>query len=192
MTILSNKKIVEIDGEKWKPMSGEEVEAAIVAEPPDSDCPFKRYHCYQKYYEWELEEDRFLSIIWLNIPETGPLTPDGEPRTIRDVAERMIIENYDFQSLIESRYPWYCRCCKIKSKGFDYAKFGTIWLKGATLSERGESRPGKYHTGKYHIAHGAHRSIVLGQLLKKGEIEYQPVRAILVKNPRSKHPHDVH
>ena len=187
MAILSNKKIVEIEGEKWKPMRGKEVKAAIVAEPPDSDCTFKRYYRYQKYYEWELEEDRFLSIIWLNIPETGPLTPDGEPRTIRDVAARMIIENYDFQSLIESGYPWFGKCHEIKSEGFHYDKFGIIWLKGATPSERCESPPGKYH-----IADGTHRSIVLGQLLKKGEIEYQPVRAILVKNPRSKDPHDVY
>ena len=185
MTILSHKQIVEIEGEKWKTMRRKEVEDAIAANP---DCPFKRYHRYQKYYEWELEEDRFLSIIWPNMRgKTDPLTPDGDPRTIRDVAARMIIENYDFQSLIESGYPWFCKCREIKSEGFHYDKFGIIWLKGANPSERCESPPGKYH-----IADGAHRSIVLGQLLKKGKIEYQPVRAILVKNPRSKDPHDVH
>ena len=33
MTILSSEEIVESEGEKWKLMSREEVEAAIKAEP---------------------------------------------------------------------------------------------------------------------------------------------------------------
>ena len=179
MTILFRRKTVELEGEKWKPMSRKEVEAAIAAEPPNTR--MRRYHSHQKYYEWELEKDRFLSIIWLNIKETGPLTPDGEPRTILDVAERMMTDNYDFESLIQCGFPWYRRCCKIESK-FKHCKFGTIWLRGATEYERCKSPPGKYH-----IHEGAHRSLVLGKLLLEGK-EYESVKAILIKTTGSTPP----
>ena len=185
MTILSHEEIMELEGEKWKPMSREEVEAAIEVEPCNSH--IEKYSSCKEYYEWELDKDRFLSIIWLNINETGPLTPDGEPRTIQDVAERMVSKGYTFEKLIEKhRLTWYKKCRKIESEGFDYAKFGTIWIKGATEDERKESRPGKYH-----IEHGAHRSLVLGKLLREEKIEYQLIRAILIKTTGSKDPDEI-
>lgn len=186
MTILSHEQIVELEGEKWKPMSREEVEAAIDAEPCNTR--MRRYHRCQKYYEWELEEGRFLSVIFLDSKElTGFLTDDYDARTIRDVAERMVTGGHTFQSLIEEhRLKWYGDCLEIERDGFDYAKFGTIWLRGATDFERGKSPPGKYH-----IHEGAHRSLVLVKLLRAGKIEYQPVKAILIKTTGSREPDEI-
>lgn len=174
MTNLSHDETVEIEGEKWKPMNREEVEEAIKAEPCKTH--IYRYHSHQEYYEWKLEEDRFLSVILLASNKTTGCLTQG-PRMIRDVAERMVNEGHTFQSLIENcDLPWYDGCLEIEKDGFDYAKFGTIWLKKATNEERCQSSPGKYH-----IDHGAHRSLVLGKLLRERKRKYQRVRAIYIK-----------
>ena len=180
MTILSHEETVEIEGEKWKPMSRETVEAAIDAEPAKTH--IHRYHSCQEYYEWKLEKDRFLSVIWLDIPRTNLIIPEGS-RTIRDVAKKMVSEGHTFQSLVEDCRSWsvedckswFVECCKIDSD-FKYCEFGTIWLKKATDEERCQSP-----SGKYHIDHGAHRSLVLGKLLRERKIKYRPVRAIFIK-----------
>ena len=176
MTILSHKQIVEIEGEKWKPMSRAEVEKAIADEPSNSH--IKHYHSRQDYYEWELDKYRFLSIISLDSEKlTGFLTHGHDLRTIPDVSQRMVDGGHTFKSLVKSHdLEWYKECHKIESDGFDYAKFGTIWLREANYQERTKSPPGKYH-----IEHGVHRSLVLGKRLVEGK-EYKPIRAILIKS----------
>ena len=180
MTKISHEATVEIEGEKWKPMSPEEVEAAIAAEPCNTR--MRRYHSCQKYYKRELEKDRFPSVIWLDIPRTNLIIPEGS-RTIRDVAKKMVSEGHTFQSLVEDCRSWFVECCEIDSD-FKYCKFGTIWLRGATDFERNQSSSGK---GKYHIHHGAHRSLVLGKRLLEGK-EYESVKAILIKTTGAREP----
>ena len=185
MISLFRKKIEIMEGEEWTRMGRKDVKAAIAAEP--SKTRMRRYHSCQKYYEWELEENRFLSVILLDSKETtGFLTQDYDTRMIRDVAERMVTGGHTFQSLIkEHGLTWYNKCLKIESDGFDYAKFGTIWLRGATDFERCKSPPGKYH-----IHEGAHRSLVLGKLLLECK-KYQPVKAILIKTTGSRKPDEI-
>ena len=127
-------------------------------------------------------------MIFLDSKElTGFLTHDYDARTIRDVAERMVTGGHTFQSLIkEHGLEWYDDCLKIESDGFDYDEFDTIWLRGAMDSERRKSPPGKYY-----IHEGVHRSLVLGKLLREGKIEYQPVKAILIKTTGSREPDDI-
>ena len=180
MTSLFRKKIEIIEGKEWTRMSRKAVEKAIIP-----GIRVRRYYKCQKYYEAELDKKEFLSVIFLDSKkDTGFLTDDYDTRTIRDVAERMITGGHTFQSLVEKhKLPWYDKCRKIENDRFDYAKFGTIWLRGATEYERCKSPPGKYH-----IHEGAHRSLVLGKLLREEKEEYCPVRAILIKTTGSTPP----
>ena len=188
MTSLFRKKIEIIEGKEWTRMSRRAVKEAIIP-----GIRVRRYYRCQKYYEAELDKEEFLSVIWLKIDGTHLLTAEDGSRTIRDVAKR-VIECHPFESLcqyqglpiIDHDPNWFGKCYKIESDGFDYAKFGTIWLRGATDFERGKSPPGKYH-----IHEGAHRSLVLGKLLREGKIEYQPVKAILIKTTGSREPDEI-
>ena len=172
MTILSRRKIEIIEGKEWTRLSRKAVKEAIT-----TDSRVKRYERSRKYYKAELDKEEFLSLIFLDSKKlTGFLTHGYDDRTIRGVAERMVIGGYTFLSLIkEHGLKWYDGCLKIESDGFDYKKFGTIWLVMAKDDEKCKAPP----SAKYYIYEGCHRSLVLGKLLLEG-FEYQPVKAILI------------
>jgi len=48
------------------------------------------------------DEDSFLSLIWQAINPTRLLTPSEQPRTLRDVAGRMIENSWTFERLASS------------------------------------------------------------------------------------------
>ena len=73
-------------------------------------------------YKSELDENKFLSVIWPAMNFTRLLTPECEPRMIRDVAER-VIKCHTFESLCENQGrltehdpSWFDKCLKIDSE----------------------------------------------------------------------------
>jgi len=48
------------------------------------------------------DEQSFLSLIWQEIDATRLLTPRGQPRTVGDVAGRMLEHSWTFSSLSQS------------------------------------------------------------------------------------------
>ena len=179
MISFSDEEILELE-EDWKPMSREEVEAAI-----DADSRVQCYDSNRKYYKAKLlDECQFLSLIWHKIDDSRLLTPEKSPRTVRDVAKRM--EGRNFKSL--SRFPWlprrkykakWFRKCRKIEKAFCYDKFYAMWLVMADEDEKYKAPP----SAQYYIYDGCHRSLVLGKLLLEEKIEYRPVEAILI-NPK--------
>ena len=71
MISFSDEEILELE-EDWKPMSREEVEAAI-----DADSRVQCYDSNRKYYKAKLlDECQFLSLIWHKINDSRLLTPE--------------------------------------------------------------------------------------------------------------------
>ena len=183
---LLRKKTKVIDGKVWRLMKRKEVNAEIYAKGCKVD---SRILCYFKsgdygFYKSELDENKFLSVIWPAMNFTRLLTPECEPRMIWDVAER-VIKCHTFESLCENQGrpdtehdpSWFDKCLKIDSE-FDYDRFCAMWLVEENCIEHKQSP-----LGKYHVEDGAHRSLVLGKRLLKCEEEYCPVKAILI-DPR--------
>jgi len=148
-----------------------------------------RVHCHVRsgkftFYKSELDKDEFLSLIWHEIDASRLLTPPRQPRTILDVAKR-VIQNHTFQSLSRNQRlsrnqhdpGWFSTCCEIESC-FDYGRFGAMGLVLANEGERNQSP-----SGTYYIYDGNHKSLVLGKLLLEDKIKYIPVKAFLI-HPR--------
>ena len=188
---LLREKTKVIDGKEWNLMSRKEVNAEINAECCEVDSHILDYvksGCYG-FYKSELNENEFLSLIWHEIDASRLLTPKGEPRTIRDVAERLI-KCHTFESLCEYQGlpstehdpSWFDKCLKIDNE-FDYDRFCAMWLVEENCIEHKQSP-----LGKYYIEDGAHRSLVLGKRLLLEEEKYRTVKAIL-RDPRRKKRH---
>ena len=188
---LLRKKTKVIDGKVWRLMKRKEVNAEINAECCEVDSHILDYvksGCYG-FYKSELDENKFLSVIWPEMKVSRLLTPECEPRTIRDVAER-VIKCHTFESLCENQGrpdtehdpSWFDKCLKIDSE-FDYDRFCAMWLVEENCIEHKQSP-----LGKYHVEDGAHRSLVLGKRLLEREEKYRAVKAILI-DPRPKKRH---
>lgn len=140
----------------------------------------------EAFYECCLDDqDQFLSLIWCAIDESRLLTPDNKPRTIRHVVERMISNGWTPERLWtepplikgEHTPDWFIKCKSI-IEDFDYTRFGWIVACSPTEEER-RSTP----TGSYYVFDGNNRSLVLGWLLLKKVISYEPV-TLLIMEPR--------
>ena len=139
------------------------------------------------FYKSKLNEDAFWSLAWHKIDDSRLLTPCDAPRTVWDVAKR-VIEKYDFEQLSQDlglpgcmhKPKWFSKCCEIDSC-FRYNEFGIIWLVKANCDEKYKAPPSM----KYYIYDGCHRSLVLGKRLLKEEIKYEPIEVVLI-NPRPK------
>jgi hypothetical protein len=124
----------------------------------------------------------FLSLIWHARDDSRLLTPKGSPRTLHDVAERMIVNNWTFDKLssnlgvsADQHNPeWFKKCLPI-NENFDYAIFGRIALVQANDNERKQSP-----SGSFYIYDGAHKSLVLSKLLLANEFEFKPIEALLI------------
>lgn len=128
------------------------------------------------------DKTSFLSLIWHARDDSRLLTPDGSSRTLRDVAERMIANNWTFDKLSSNLgFPagqhnseWFKKCLPI-NKHFNHALFGRIALVQANDDERKESP-----SGSFYIYDGTHKSLVLSKLLIVNKLEFDPVEALLI------------
>jgi hypothetical protein len=131
-----------------------------------------------------LLEDKhsFLSLIWHAIDDSRLLTPQGQPRTLRDVAQRLIDNSYNFSALSSNlglssgqhNPRWFDKCKRIDDD-FDINKFGYIALTPATEDEL-RSSP----TGTFYIYDGTHKSLVLAKRLLDKSIDFKPLECLLL------------
>jgi hypothetical protein len=128
------------------------------------------------------DEKSFLSLIWQEINPTRLLTPWGQPRTLGDVAGRMIELSWTFSSLSRPMglMPTYhdpaaFESFKALDAGFDISKFDFIAVTPANDSEKRQSP-----SGTYYIYDGVHRALVLAHRVMNGQSKYQPVEALLL------------
>ena len=116
-------------------------------------------------YCFDLTEDEFLHLKGvLPIPQLGIRNQDR----LHEIAAKIVeAHGYDFDGLGEINRDTQ-RIAEIAS-AFEFDLFGEIQIGGFTAGEN----------GGYKIADGNHRSIAYAILLHGGQIEYQPVTAIL-------------
>jgi hypothetical protein len=128
------------------------------------------------------DEKSFLSLIWQEINPTRLLTPWGQPRTLGDVAGRMIEHSWTFSSLSRPmglmpmfHDPAAFESFEALNAGFDISKFDFIAVTPANDSERRQSP-----NGTYYIYDGVHRALVFAYRVLSGQMEYHPVEALLM------------
>jgi hypothetical protein len=128
------------------------------------------------------DEQSFLSLIWQEIDPTRLLTPRGQPRTLGDVAGRMIDQSWTFSSLSRPMglMPMYHAPVAFErfealDAGFDISKFDFIAVVPANDSERRQSP-----SGTFYIYDGVHRALVLAHRVLSGQMEYHPVEVLLI------------
>jgi hypothetical protein len=135
-----------------------------------------------RIYKLTLETaDEFLLLIWQEADSARFLTPPAHPRTLRDVAERLLQSGHSFEALVtnlgmprsEHQPEWFRPCVEI-DRQFDMTRFGWVVLTPATAGERNQSP-----TGTYYIFDGIHKTLVLATRLLQGT-PYQPVEALLL------------
>ncbi len=127
------------------------------------------------------DEESFLSLIWQESDFTRLLTP-GLPRTLADVAGRMIANSWTFSSLchpmgLELKYhdPAAFESFRALDAGFDMSKFDFIAVTPANESEKQQSP-----SGTHYIYDGVHRALVLAHRVMSGQSKYQSVEALLL------------
>jgi len=126
------------------------------------------------------DEDTFLSLIWQESDPARLLTPNGQPRTLRDVAERLVRAGYTFESLAKcmglprnQHHPeWFDKCVRIEA-GFDHNQFGWVAVVAANDGERMQSP-----RGSFYLFDGMHKTLVLTKRLLKKEAVFQPIEAL--------------
>jgi hypothetical protein len=137
----------------------------------------------KKIYHVRFQDDeRFLSLIFPEMDGCRILTPPDESRTLRDVAHRILYNEWTFEDLVEDmglapklHDPGMFAKSRYLDENFDYEKFGLLILAPSTEEEREQSPDGSFF-----IYDGFHRSLVLAKYLLEEEIDYQQVEGILV------------
>jgi hypothetical protein len=134
-------------------------------------------------YLFQLEdEDSFLSLIWYQGAGVRLLAPDGEPRTLRDVVQRLRQRGQTFDALSadlglpreEHDLEFFKPCVPIDCC-FDYRRFGWVAVVAANDEERTQSP-----LGSFYVFDGAHKALVLARRLLAGETTYRSVEALLL------------
>ncbi len=131
--------------------------------------------------------DSFLSLIWQESDPARLLTPRTEPRTLRDVVERLRKLGHSLERLradlglprTEHHPEWFEPCARIDA-AFDYERFGRLAVVPATDGERAQSL-----RGSFYVFDGMHKSLVLAKRLLADEVEFRPIEALLLV-PRPK------
>jgi hypothetical protein len=120
---------------------GDHVDSRLIASIRNSQC----------LYLFRLrDEESFLSLIWQEIDSTRLLTPRGQPRTLKEIGNRLRAR-HDFPQLAspldlpstEHCPSWFERCIQIDA-AFDYDRFGWISVVHPTDGERGQSPDGSF------------------------------------------------
>ena len=127
------------------------------------------------------DEEAFLSLIWQESDFTRLLTP-GQPRTLADVAGRMIANSWTFSSLcrpmglpLTYHDPASFESFTALDAAFDLSKFDFIAVTPANDFEKRQSP-----RGTYYIYDGVHRALVLAHRVMSGQSTYRPVEALLL------------
>jgi hypothetical protein len=128
------------------------------------------------------DEDSFLSLIWQEIDPSRLLTPRGQPRTLGDVANRMIEESWTFESLSNpmglpptQHVPSAFESFETINSAFDFAEFNFIAVVAANDSERRQSP-----SGTFYIYDGVHRSLVFAHRVLTKQTSYRPIEVLLI------------
>ncbi|MFB0517637.1 MAG: hypothetical protein ACETWG_13705 [Candidatus Neomarinimicrobiota bacterium] len=128
------------------------------------------------------DAERFLALIWPEVEGGRILTPPDEPRTLKDVANRMIYSDWTFEDLnqdlglpLDEHDPELFVKSLYLDENFDYDKFGMLIIAPSTQEEREQSTDGSFY-----IYDGFHRGLVLAKRLLREEVDYQQVTAFLV------------
>jgi hypothetical protein len=128
------------------------------------------------------DEQWFLSLIWQEIDPTRLLTPRGLPRTLADVANRMIEQSWTFASLSRpmglpstQHLPAAFESYNKLDSAFDFAEFDFIAVMAANDSERRQSPDGTFY-----IYDGVHRTLVLAHRILTKQSLYQPVEILFI------------
>lgn len=175
---------------RWDPIS--RAEALSQVEPNLRE----KLKTARKWYRGEIQDpEDFLSLIWHEIDASRILTPRDKPRSLRDVAQRMICAGVTFDDLsspgkkefvvksfrsrigdhICSNYNpnWFTKCSIIYDS-FDIRKFSPIVLRKANPGERSQTPKGILY-----IKDGTHRCLVYAYKILKFECEFEPVWFLL-------------
>lgn len=126
-----------------------------------------------------VDTESFYSLIWQDIPKTKFLTPPGNPRTLHDVAQRLVGLKTTFNKLCADSSDWFVKCQEIDAK-FSYSHLGWVIIVEPNNREK-EQTP----KGTYYIYDGVHKTLVLAKRLILGETFYRPVETLLIL-PRPK------
>ena len=155
------------------------------------------------YVEQTLDtEDDFLRLVWMDSENIlgsemfNQLTPRNEPRTLKNVVER-IRNNYPYDSphnIFEAlnhklsllkqvehkerslwsgksaNTMWFENCIIINGT-FDHRLIGELWVRDLLTHELEQSPEGTYY-----IEDGSHRALVYALNLEFNAVEYMPVR----------------
>ncbi len=123
-------------------------------------------------------ENEFLDLVWQAVPATRPLTPQGHPRSLRDCASRLASVGWSFEALVEAGYPWF-QTCNIIDRAFDIDKVGCVAVTPLVATEAQDTPHGTYY-----VYDGVHKSIVLAKRLLRREVQYAPMKALLLEPRR--------
>jgi hypothetical protein len=128
------------------------------------------------------DEQSFLSLIWQEIDPSRLLTPRGQPRTLGDVANRMIEHSWTFMSLCNpmglpptQHVPAAFDSFEKINSAFDLAEFDFIAVMAANDSERRQSP-----SGSFYIYDGVHRSLVFAHRVLTKQTSYRPIEALFI------------
>ena len=148
-------------------------------------------HCHKiekaKYKRFYLGEKDFNNLVFMEANNTvwhenqkliNKLTPEGEPRTLKVVVDRIMKEYpYDlpikiFKHLSENE-PWFDGCF-IMSARFDPCLLGELKIRPLASEEKEYSS-----AGSFYLEDGNHRVLVYSVFLRLGIVkEYKLVRVI--------------
>ncbi len=128
------------------------------------------------------DEYSYLSLIWQECDPARLLTPAGQPRTLHDVAIRLIESDRSFELLSQDldlqrnqhQPEWFKECIPIDSE-FSFERFGWIAIVMPTNNERDQSP-----SGSFYIFDGIHKSLVLAKKLLNQELTFQSIEALLL------------
>ena len=152
---------------------------------------FEKYACRikkAKYRPHSLDEAEFKNLVFMGTNDTvwandqtlvDKLTPEGEPRTLKAVVERILVEyRYDlpikiFKHLSEDE-TWF-EGCFIVSARFDPRLLGELKIRPLDMEEKRDSPDGSFY-----LEDGNHRALVYAVFLRLNIIKrYKPVKALI-------------
>ncbi len=137
------------------------------------------------FYEFTIENPETLfNLIWHYRWSSAILTPGrwygGKLYTVKNVAKNLMENDYTFDGLVNRDYAgkyepgWFRSCAKI-DKDFSWKSFNSLVVQLPTNVERIDCP-----NGNFRLIDGVHRSLVATVKLLKNEIEFEPIKTILI------------